>query len=353
MSRAKKTVGAGPTVQRRTSLKEIAALTGFSVTTVSMVLNGRAEEFGISAGTRDLVLAAAREHNYQPNLHARSLRSRTTDILGLVVPTLYNPFFSEMAETFERLARADQKLPLISVTHYDRQEELDTVGYFLAQKVACVFTANPMALQEVSGLCSRSGTSQILLDSEESQGVTVTTDNFEAARALGRLWLASMAAAGQPGRAYFVGGMADHRITQQRLAGFAAALRERGLAFSDDQFVETRFDAESAHRKLQGLFRSRKDIGGIFLNSLPPLDGLARFFPEAPDRCRRLHYAVFDHNPLMSLLVDLRLIAIRQDPDAMMQTAYRIFAGDLEAERTRTHYVPYEIVVMPAMKPFL
>jgi DNA-binding LacI/PurR family transcriptional regulator len=353
MSRAKRTVGAAPPPQRRTSLKEIAALTGFSVTTVSMVLNGRAEEFGISARTRDLVLASAREHNYQPNLHARSLRSRTTDILGLVVPTLYNPFFSEMAETFERLARADQKLPLIAVTHYDRQEELDTIGYFLAQKVASLFTANPMALQEVSGLCSRSGTSQIILDSEESQGITVTTDNFHAARALSRLWLASMAAAGLPGRPFFVGGMADHRITQQRLAGFAAALRERGLPFSDDQFVESRFEAGAAHRQLQAFFRSRKDIGGIFLNSLPALDGLARFFPEAPDRCRRLHYAVFDYNPLMSLLVDLRLVAIRQDPDAMMQTAYRIFADGIDAERPRTHYVPYDVVVMPALKPFL
>jgi DNA-binding LacI/PurR family transcriptional regulator len=318
-----------------------------------MVLNGRAEEFGISARTRDLVLAAAREHDYRPNLHARSLRSRTTDILGLVVPTLYNPFFSEMAETFERLARGDQKLPLISVTHYDRKEELDTVGYFLAQKVACVFTANPMALQEVSGLCSRSGTSQILLDAEESQHVTVTTDNFHAARELGRKLLASMAAAGVPGRAYFVGGMADHRITQQRLSGFTAALRERGLALSGDQVVETRFDAASAQKRLQSLFRARKDIGGLFLNSLPLLDGLARFFPEAPERCRRLHYAVFDHNPLMSLLIDLRLVAVRQDSDAMMQRAYRLFAGGLETERIATHYVPYELVVMPAMRPFL
>src|SRR5512142_1720280 len=165
---------------KRTSLKHIAALTGYSITTVSMVLNGRAEEFNISAETRDLILAAAKEHNYQPNLHARSLRNRTTNILGLMVPTLNNRFFSEMAECFERLARRDQKIALITATNYHRQEELDTVNYFLSQNVECVFTANPSALEDVSELCDRAGARQILLDAQETDRHTVSTDNLDA-----------------------------------------------------------------------------------------------------------------------------------------------------------------------------
>src|SRR5512147_2330847 len=102
-----------PPGEKRVSLKHIAEQTGYSITTVSMVLTGRGDEFSIASSTQALILDAARKLDYQPNLHARSLRSRTTNLLGLMVPTLNNRFFSEMAETFERLARNDKKLALI------------------------------------------------------------------------------------------------------------------------------------------------------------------------------------------------------------------------------------------------
>lgn len=338
--------------QRRASLRQLAELTGFSITTVSMVLNRRTE-FKISSDTRDRILAAAKEHNYQPNLHARSLRTGTTDIVGLTVPTLHNPFFSEMAETFERLARGDRKLALITVTHYDRQEELDTVHYFLSQRVDCVFTANLTALEEVSALCSQAGARQILLDSQESVKHTVSTDNLDAGRTLTRNLLASLAAAGRTGRIYYVGGMAQHVITQQRLEGFKAALRERGLGFTPGQFIPTPFDAEAAYREIRSLFRRRGDVGGLFLNALTPLEGLVRYFPEAADRCRAVHYGVFDYHPIMGLLVDLRLLILKQNPDLMVERAYEIFTADAAAGAGRIHHIPYEVVIAPGMRPFL
>jgi DNA-binding LacI/PurR family transcriptional regulator len=338
---------------RSASLRDIAEVTGFSVTTVSMVLNGRAEEFSISPETRDLVLAAARKHDYQPNLHARSLRNRTTDILGLTVPSLANPFFSTIAETFERLARANRKLALITVTHHEQQQEIDTIRYFLSQKAACIFTANPMALEAVSELCTRAGTRQILVDSQPSGKQTVSTDNFEAARELTRMLLSSMATAGRPGRIYLVGGRREHAITQLRLAGFKAALQEGGVRFSVEQYLPMPFEAETAHQEIRRLFRTKSDIGGIFLNSLPALEGLVRFFSEAEERCRQIHFGVFDYHPLMSLLVNLQVVFIKQNPDQMMQRAYQIFSRGEEGERGRIHFVPYEVILTPPMQEHL
>ena len=334
----------------RVSMKEIARMTGFSATTVSLVLNGRSKRFNISKETQDLIRSVAKQHNYYPNLHARSLRSRTTNIVGLTVPTLNNPFFGEMAETFESLARSDKKLPLITVTHYDPQEEIEMINYFLSQKVECVFTANLTALSEVSDLCSRAGTRQILLDSQESAKPTVTTDNVEAGLVLTRNLLASMAAAGRGGRAFYVGGMAAHAITLHRLAGFKAALRDRGLPFADAQFVQTEFDSELAYRKLKALLRSTQEVGGIFLNAVPALEGLVRLFPEMPERCRRIPCAVFDYHPFMSLLADLHLLIVRQNPHQMMNRAYQIFSGP-QPDEGRVHFIPYELLLPPGTLP--
>jgi DNA-binding LacI/PurR family transcriptional regulator len=336
---------------KRISLKQIAGITGYSITTISMVLNGISDKFSISKDTRDLILGVAKQHNYQPNLHARSLRSRTTDIVGLMVPTLYNRFFSEMAERFESLARKDRKVPLITVTHYEPEQEIDTLRYFASQNADCVFIANPMALEQLSGVCSAAGIRYIVLDSPDSVTQTVTTDNFDAARALTRMLLASMRAAGRGGRIYFIGGMVQHGVTQHRLAGFKAALLEQNIAVSDDQFVQTNFTEEATYEEIRRVFLSNDDIGGIFLNSLLPFDGLIRFFPEAPELCRQVHYGVFDYHPIMNLLADLHVLIVQQNPDGMMQKAYEIFSSDQHAQTTQQpFYVPYKIILTPAAK---
>jgi DNA-binding LacI/PurR family transcriptional regulator len=334
---------------RRVSLRDVARLTGFSVTTVSLVLNGRASRFKISAATRELIQRAAQEHGYHPNLHARGLRAATTDLVGLMVPSLRNLFFNEMAETFERLARDDGKLPLIAVTRYDPREELDTLRWFLGQRVDCVFMANATALDEVSALCRGAGTRQVLLDSEARGAHTVSTDNRSAALALTRQLLDSLSAARRPGRLYFLGGSDAHQITRHRLEGFAAGLRERGLPCPPEAFLPTQFDAALACRRLRELFRATDDVGAIFLNAVPALEGLVRALPDAPPWCRDIHFGVFDYHPIMSLL-GLRILILKQDPERMMRRAYELFATGADREKGRAHFIPYEIASTPSMR---
>jgi len=337
----------------RPSLKHIADATGFSITTVSAVLGGRADRLGIAVGTQATILATAKKLDYRPNLHARSLRSRTTTLVGLMVPTLNNGFFSEMAETFERLARKDGKLPLITITDYDREEERESLKYYLSQDVQCVFNANPTGIEELTALCKASLTKQIFLDAPNTARPSVSTDNYEASLILTRVILDSLAAEGRKGRIYFVGGMTDHEVTKLRLAGFRAALQEKGIRYSGEQFLDTLFNTESAYRRVELLFRSHSDVAGMYVNSLLPMNGVVRFFGEHPDLCRPVHYGVFDYHPMMDLLVDLHIGAIRQNAELMMQRAWEIFVGPVSQQPKRIHYVPYELIAAPAMRPYV
>lgn len=88
-----------------TTLKEIAEYTGFSVTTVSRVLNHSASDVGISIKTQRAILAAAKELNYQPNYAARGLKTGKADILALIVRDIANPFFSEVASIVQDRAQ--------------------------------------------------------------------------------------------------------------------------------------------------------------------------------------------------------------------------------------------------------
>ena len=79
------------------TLSSISQRTGFSITTVSRVLSGNAEKHRISKETIEKVLKDAREHNYSLSLVAQSLRTNKTNTIGLLLPSLANPYFADVA----------------------------------------------------------------------------------------------------------------------------------------------------------------------------------------------------------------------------------------------------------------
>ncbi len=84
---------------------DVARLAGVSQATISLVLNGRASKVRISDETRDRVLSAAARLGYTPNHAARSLRQRSTKTITFVLPTLSNPYFSDVVGGAQAAAR--------------------------------------------------------------------------------------------------------------------------------------------------------------------------------------------------------------------------------------------------------
>jgi LacI family transcriptional regulator len=81
------------------TIKDIARIAEVSTATVSMILNNKDEN--ISPTTRDKVKRIVKENNYIPNTMARSLVTRQTKTIGLVIPDITNPFFPELARGAE------------------------------------------------------------------------------------------------------------------------------------------------------------------------------------------------------------------------------------------------------------
>ena len=84
------------------TIKDISKETGLSIGTVSRVFNNRGY---ISQETRDKVDAAVKKLNYQPNAVARSLSKSSSRIIGLIVPHIAHPFFSDLLSAIENATR--------------------------------------------------------------------------------------------------------------------------------------------------------------------------------------------------------------------------------------------------------
>nr|WP_255616768.1 LacI family DNA-binding transcriptional regulator [Microvirga puerhi] len=80
-------------------------MAGVSQATISLVLNGRASKVRISEETRKRVISAAAQLGYTPNHAARSLRQRSTKIITFVLPTLENPYYSDIVSAAQIAAQ--------------------------------------------------------------------------------------------------------------------------------------------------------------------------------------------------------------------------------------------------------
>jgi LacI family transcriptional regulator len=87
--------------RRVVTIKDVARSVGVSVSTVSRVLNDTSY---VSAQTRQIVLQAIRELHFEPSQIARRFANKRTATVGLLIPDVANPFFSDVARGAEDMA---------------------------------------------------------------------------------------------------------------------------------------------------------------------------------------------------------------------------------------------------------
>lgn len=123
------------------SISDIAKQLDISKTTVSFILNGKAREKGISKALEQKVLALVKELNYQPSQFARSLRTGKTNIIGLLVEDISNPFFATLARNIESIADKYNYRIIFCSTENSDQRARNYLQMFWNQGVdGCIIT---------------------------------------------------------------------------------------------------------------------------------------------------------------------------------------------------------------------
>src|SRR3990172_3526788 len=103
-------------MQKKITIKDIARQANVSHTTVSRALNNQSR---IRDDTKEKILSIAKELNYHPNFIARSLVMKRTKTLGLIIITIVNPFYNELAQGIEATARGLGYNIILCCSHSD------------------------------------------------------------------------------------------------------------------------------------------------------------------------------------------------------------------------------------------
>ncbi len=124
-----------PPKAERTRLADIARSAGVSISTVSLVLNDKPLARNLSAATRERIRGIAKRLNYRPDAAARSLRSRRTQLIGVMVFDIADPYCTLILQGIQETLSLTTLMPIIMDAHNRRQQFSRFLGMALEHRV--------------------------------------------------------------------------------------------------------------------------------------------------------------------------------------------------------------------------
>ena len=224
--------------------------------TVSRALNGTG---AVTEAIRSRVLEAAARLHYVPNSTAQSLMTRRTHTIGIVLPTLYGEFFSELIRGIDIAARARGLHLLISSTHCDAVEA-GTALQALIGRVDGLLVMSPYVDGRFLQERVRSSLPVVLISTVDTDHTHTCfyVDNYSSAYAM----VAHLVGCGHRSIAHIAG--PDLNVdAQERLRGYRAALN-RELPEAAEQVLRGDFTEESGYRAGRELLAAAQRPAAVF-----------------------------------------------------------------------------------------
>ncbi|TDD41452.1 LacI family DNA-binding transcriptional regulator [Saccharopolyspora elongata] len=318
------------------TIHDVAARAGVSVATASRALSGQR---GVRAENREKVLAAARELDYEPNVVAASLRSRTTHTIGMVVPRIGNPFFATLVESVEKQLQDGQRSLLLANSHYEPETEQRQVRALLDRRVDALIMIpchRERSGEALAAAAARVPVIQLDLRVDGFAGSWVGVDNEAGMSQVVRHLLGLGA-----NRLVFVGSRPTDSSAQARLDGFRRAVGDGADVLLGD------FSKEWGQQAGERLLAQGSLPDGIVCGNdtiaLGVLSELARRGVRVPEDVR---VTGFDDIPYAEL-AQPALTTVRQPQEQIAAEAVRMLGAHLTGAEgaSRSVAIAPELVV--------
>lgn len=244
---------------RRATLRDVAQLSGVSEISVSRVMRNAPS---VSERLRARVLAAADDLGYTPNRLAGALKTRSSNLVAVIVPSIGNGVFPEVLNGIETVLADAGLQPVLGITQYDRAREVQVLRDMLAWSPMGVIMAGTDHEPAVARMIEQHDIPVVeFMDIDRTPiQASVGISNVEAAVAVADL----LAARGyqRPG---YIGAWSERpdRSKARRLA-FEARLEELGIPLVDKEIAQTPASAEVGAQTTELLLTRSPDIDAIF-----------------------------------------------------------------------------------------
>jgi len=319
-------------------IKDVARYAGVSMATVSRVLNDSPR---VGASTNERVRHAVKVLGYQPNYLARSMRTRSTHVLGLLIRNISNPNFASIAQAAE-IAAIERGYNLILCNSYsDPARERNYIELLLRRRVDGILafvaddstsTIGAAVQRNVALVLAESQVPQVDADAIETDGEGGVCEAVRHLIYLGHTRIGLLAA--------------DQRITpsRQRLAGYRRALAEVGISYD---VALVRFCDQEGHaveRELAYLGALRPPVTAVMATSNRLTNRSLEYFRTKEVRLpEELSFVGFDDS-LTTRLYDPPVTVVTRDREALGRKGVEMLLERIEGRAPQG----YRRIVLPA-----
>lgn len=321
---------------KKTTIYDIAKITGASASTVSAALSGSWKRRRIKEDTALEIQRVAKENGYTTNLQARGLRKARSGLIGMIVPAHTNRYFSTLSNAFEAEARARGLFPVIVSTLRDSEEERRTVETLISYAIDALFVVGASNPDAISDLCASVNIKQVNLDLPGSKAPSVITDDYLGAEMLTKELLKSVKpdSKGRRGNVYFIGGSKSDYATGQRIKAFKDVMLHEYGEISDNQIFANSYDPNASTLDAETMCNNNGGVpAGLFVNSTFAFEGVLRYFSQLPrDQFSKISVGCYDYDPFASFM-HFPVIMIRQNVKKMMSEAFGLIESDATGEK--------------------
>ena len=289
------------------TMKDIAEMAGVSKATVSMVMSKK--DASISDATRIRILKIAKEMSYIPNSIARSLSTKKSGTIGIILPDITNPFFSEMARAIEDEAERLEYNLIICNTDNDKDKEEKYIELLISKLIDGVIFMSGGKSNESITLLKNNNVPFVLVDRyiegyKDDYGVFCLNkqgviDGIKYLYEKGNR------------KIVFVKGRESIEVSKQRLEGYIDAMKNYGI-YDKKYIFEGDFNVEGGINATEKIISIFQDIDAIFYsNDMMALGGMKILFRNGYKIPRDISIIGFD-NIHISEIIEPELTTIAQ-----------------------------------------
>lgn len=314
------------------NIKDVAEMAGVSIATVSRVL---ADKPHVRPKVREHVLAVVKELNYSPNRVARSLRAQKSNVIGLIVSDIQNPFFTLISRSVEDAAYAQGMSIFLCNSDEDPAKEANYLKLMRDERVSGIILSPTQKTSSDFLKITNSHLPVVVID-RRVHGVeidNVQIDNVESAYKIIEHLI---------GHGYQrIGALFGKGSTtgQERRAGYIKALEDNGIKPSSELFSYVKARDAEGYNYTRELLKLSKPPDAIFTSNGLLSAGAFRALRESSLKIpEEIAFATFDETP-WSTLVDPPFTVIQQPTYEIGNTAVDLLVKRIEDPTRSTRVV--------------
>jgi len=317
------------------TIKDVAKRANVSTATVSHVIN---QTRFVADETKNSVFKAMEELGYVPNAIARGLRTRATRNIGLLVPDISNPFFSELAECIEAILEKKGFNLVLGNTHENPAIEERQIISMQSNQVQGIIMAPADRNRDYSNLIDSDRVSVVFVDRKTEMGNydAVLTEHRRAA------YDATMALLKQGHQKIgFLGSTTKIYSNDERIEGYKKALQEANLEVQDS-LIKKGHGSNDGQRMMSELIKENRPTAVFVANSSLVIGVYHALRKIDIETTGQLQIISFDDNPWAEVMSP-PLTTIRQPIEEISRIAVETLERRMEHKED-----PMRVIHLPA-----